>query len=396
MTQRVRKKDDISTVDAVFVGSDQVYITASVQDRNITAYEAGLSVYRQIAGLLAEKQLSVTQERLFGSLDAADAVKKARSEVLRDTALPADVPLTYIEGRPLWEKGFAGAQITAFRFPDEDAVRTIKENGVPKGRSWKIDGATYIMLQDLHGRDTSRADRSIETARMFERAEKLLRAQGASYKNVVRTWIYLSDILDWYTDFNTVRNRAYREMGLLPGEGAKEPAEQIYLPASTGIEGDNPHEAAAVMDLLALIPREGTTLEVAQRSGVKQRSPFRYRSAFSRAMSIHEREKTHVLVSGTAAIDDRGFSLYEGDTRSQILKTAEIVNALIAEEGASMRDICTATIFLKKGEDLPIYRKVAAEAGLADLPAVYVIADVCRDELLFELDATVSMRNGAL
>jgi len=37
---------------------------------------------------------------------------------------------------------------------------------------------------------------------------------------------------------------------------------------------------------------------------------------------------------------------------------------------------------------------VAAELGLSDMPAVYVLADVCRDELLFELDAAVSLENG--
>ena len=36
---------------------------------------------------------------------------------------------------------------------------------------------------------------------------------------------------------------------------------------------------------------------------------------------------------------------------------------------------------------------MAAERGLEDLPAVCVVADVCRDELLFEMDAEAAFNN---
>ena len=36
---------------------------------------------------------------------------------------------------------------------------------------------------------------------------------------------------------------------------------------------------------------------------------------------------------------------------------------------------------------------MANEYGLTDMPAVCVIADVCPDELLFELDAVVAVWN---
>ena len=53
----------------------------------------------------------------------------------------------------------------------------------------------------------------------------------------------------------------------------------------------------------------------------------------------------------------------------------------------SAQDICAATVFIKNGNDAEITRRVIAERGLDGLPAVYVVADVCRDELLFEIDA---------
>ena len=83
---------------------------------------------------------------------------------------------------------------------------------------------------------------------MLERAERILRENGASYKDVVRTWFYLSDILGWYAAFNKVRNEKYGEFGIMPGPGDRE----LLLPASTGIQGETPSGAACAMDLIAV------------------------------------------------------------------------------------------------------------------------------------------------
>ena len=84
---------------------------------------------------------------------------------------------------------------------------------------------------------------------MFERAERILSDNGASYKNVVRTWLYLSEILAWYPDFNKARSEKYGESGIMPGPGDT----TLLLPASTGIGADTPSGAAVSMDLLAVV-----------------------------------------------------------------------------------------------------------------------------------------------
>ena len=249
------------------------------------------------------------------------------------------------------------------------------------------------MLQNMNGfSEGQKNDRREQTKRMFDRTLKLLRKEGASFKNVVRTWIYLSDILEWYGDFNVERNAKFQEFGLLHNDSdEKSQAENIYLPASTGIFGYNPLGAANAMDVFAVIPQNENAMIIEPTSGLKQKSPYRYGSAFSRAMNVKESDVTYILLSGTAAIDDQGNSLYPGDTCAQIKKTFEIVEALISKEGASLDDICKATVFLKRSEDHSIYLKTVSELGLENLPAVCVVADVCRDDLLFELDAGVAL-----
>lgn len=92
-------------------------------------------------------------------------------------------------------------------------------------------------------------------------------------------------------------------------------------------------------------------------------------------------------VSGTAAIDGRGRSLYPDDIRSQIACTLDTVEALLEAAGCRLRDIAAATVFVKNPGDAAVFDRMADRRGLEPFPAVTVVADICRTELLFEIDA---------
>jgi enamine deaminase RidA (YjgF/YER057c/UK114 family) len=272
----------------------------------------------------------------------------------------------------------------------ETRVRTILDLGIPKGRAWNRNGATFLTLQNVDGENINgikRTDRKFQSEAMFHQAERILRAEGASYQDVVRTWIYISDILDWYNDFNTVRNHCYSDYGFLGNTKSKLQAEQIYLPASTGIEGKNPSGLPVTMDVFAINRSPGSVIQVYPLYGVKQRSPFRYGSAFSRATVVKEPVSKLILVSGTASIDEQGKSMFIGDSAAQIRQTLNVVSELIASENATLQDLCEATVFIKRKEDFTVFQEVIKDMGVNNIPSVNVLADVCRDELLFELDA---------
>jgi enamine deaminase RidA (YjgF/YER057c/UK114 family) len=231
-----------------------------------------------------------------------------------------------------------------------------------------------------------KASRALQARFMIERAERILREQGAAYRNVVRTWFYLSDILSWYGEFNKVRNQKYGEFGIMPGPGDT----QLLLPASTGIRGETATGAACAMDLIAVTAEDGVVPEMLKLTNPVQLDAFRYGSAFSRAAVIYD---NLVEVSGTAAIDSHGVSLLPGDIQGQIECTLHKIETLLSQKDLSLNDICSATVFVKHPHDAEIFYRMAATRGLEDLPAVCVVADVCRDELLFEIDAEATIKN---
>jgi enamine deaminase RidA (YjgF/YER057c/UK114 family) len=218
---------------------------------------------------------------------------------------------------------------------------------------------------------------------MIRQADRILRGCGTSCRNVVRTWFYLPEILEWYAEFNAARTAQYQEFGVLP-EGDAPPA---YLPASTAIGGELASAPAGGMDLLAVVPTGGGELSVRRLRNPAQEEAYRYGSAFVRGAVICGPTECLIEVSGTAAVDEAGRSLHPGNARAQISCTLQKVAILLAEVGAELKDIGAATVFVKRAEVATMFREVLADLGLDRFPSVCVVADVCRPELLFELDA---------
>jgi enamine deaminase RidA (YjgF/YER057c/UK114 family) len=381
------------TVFVTPAGAGQAYVAAGVSGVDTPPAATARKAYELIASVLASEGMHVVHERLFGSISARQDVMHARREVLDAGGLDHVGPPTYIQGGPCGGEGLAGVLIQAVR-PSRDAdVREVLDaEGNHAGYRWTRNGARFIVLQNVHGAEAGNGEgwRRRHAASMFEKASAILQANGSSYRGVLRTWIYLSGLLDWYGEFNAVRNDLYGRLGLMPKLDARDARDRILLPASTGIEGHNPANASCAMDVLALADPACEYPQVEQLTNSRQEDAFRYGSAFSRAAFVGETDLKSVSISGTAAIDERGRSCHRGDLPAQINLTLDSIQELIGQKGLSLGDICEACVFFKNGDEQAVaeFRRIAARRGLADIPAIHIHADVCRDDLLFEIDGT--------
>jgi 2-iminobutanoate/2-iminopropanoate deaminase len=98
-------------------------------------------------------------------------------------------------------------------------------------RGMRIDLGQFVLLLisgtasiDEQGRTVHVGDLRAQTRRTFDNITNLLAAEGATWKDIVRTTCYLRDIERDYKAFNEERTAFYNEQGLNP------------LPASTGIQ----------------------------------------------------------------------------------------------------------------------------------------------------------------
>jgi enamine deaminase RidA (YjgF/YER057c/UK114 family) len=204
---------------------------------------------------------------------------------------------------------------------------------------------------------------------------------GVEYSHVVRTWIYLRRILDWYGEFNRLRTARYDDWLPAGRDGSR------TFPASTGIQGHSGTEEC-LMELLALDAAEGSQVKARPvlASG-RQGNPLGYGVSFSRAMALELDGLTTLFVSGTASLDRQGCTLHRDQPEQQYLESLLGLAAVLESQGGSLDDVCSATLFCKNADVYRSCLEVSKLLQLPELPVVPVLADVCRADLLLELEA---------
>ena len=110
-----------------------------------------------------------------------------------------------------------------------EAFDYARPSSFSRGLRIDLNGLVILLISgtasvDEDGKSVHIGDVPAQCRRTFVNITKLLEAEGATWKNVVRTTCYLRDIDRDYEEFNEERTRFYAEQELDP------------LPASTGIQ----------------------------------------------------------------------------------------------------------------------------------------------------------------
>ena len=236
----------------------------------------------------------------------------------------------------------------------------------------------YVLLKGV-APDNSLSSPYEQTLSAFERLERELEAAGMTFSNVVRTWIYADKILDWYADFNKARNAFFTSRGVY----------DRYVPASTGIGWTNALGAKLVLGAFAVSSKSPGSVEFEALPSPLQCPALEYGSSFSRAAEVRTPGWKRVIVSGTASIKPNSHEVaHVGDIDAQIECTMNAVDAIYRSRGMSLKDVSGALIYLKEER----YRE-NWERWLdahSEYPRAYsraIVADVCRDEWLFEIES---------
>jgi enamine deaminase RidA (YjgF/YER057c/UK114 family) len=111
-----------------------------------------------------------------------------------------------------------------------------------------------------------------------------------------------------------------------------------------------------------------------------------YGSSFSRAVEFSTPELRRLYVSGTASIRPDGRTAHPTDVRAQVELTMEVVEALLGSRGMTWKHCVRAIGYFKHMADAGAFEAWRAARGVGPLPVVLAKSDVCRNDLLFELE----------
>jgi enamine deaminase RidA (YjgF/YER057c/UK114 family) len=112
---------------------------------------------------------------------------------------------------------------------------------------------------------------------------------------------------------------------------------------------------------------------------------YEYGVSFERGTYIDYGDRRHVLISGTASINNKGEIMYPGDVRQQTRRLWENVEALLAEAGCTYDEAQQMIVYLRDIADYSVVKTLFDER-FPDKPKVFVNAPVCRSGWLVEME----------
>lgn len=219
----------------------------------------------------------------------------------------------------------------------------------------------------------------------------LAEVRGSSHPYMVRIWNYLDAINDGHGD-----DERYRRF-CLGRAAAVDATFNAPPPAATAIGHALPIGRVQVIALCSSTP--GLALENPRQMPAWQypRDYGPVSPGFSRGALIGNGASARLLASGTASIVGH-HSLHPGDVRAQVREALANLAGLLEEAAtdSSLRFSPAAPeamrVYLRRPDDLAAVQAEMANADIAADAVVYLHGDVCRRELLVELEAVFAPR----
>ena len=232
----------------------------------------------------------------------------------------------------------------------------------------------------------------------FSSLEMLLSKTGFSLGDIIRQWNYIEGILQYdgphqhYQIFNEIRAKFY-------GDHFKEKG----YPAGTGI---GIKRGGIIVEYIAVSDSETKTIPI---NNPRQVPAYQYSQDVLKGQSINkvkatpkfERgrylsvlDKEILFVSGTAAISGEQV-IYPDNSSLQTLYTIDTIDELISKNNLNKKGIRAGKssfdylrIYMKDRNDfLRIWEVCQKRYG--DVPCVWIQADICRNELLVEIEGYI-------
>ena len=147
----------------------------------------------------------------------------------------------------------------------------------------------------------------------------------------------------------------------------------------------NPSSAALVAEVIAMKP-VSDNVKIEKIGSPLQCPATDYKSSFSRAVEVGFFGHRRLYVSGTASIDADGNTVHLGDVKKQIDRTMEVVKAILDSRGMDWNDASRAIAYFPDLSNAGLLEDYLKEHSITDLPMAIAHGDICRDDLLFEIE----------
>ncbi|MBR6655154.1 MAG: hypothetical protein IKL20_00935 [Alistipes sp.] len=320
-----------------------------------------------------------------------DNIKSATVEVLGRR-----VPVTLIPQYLLPNGGFS---LHIYTLDSPATIRFEEQEGVCCGVI-NSDADEMLFVEGIPSSNFA-ASVKVQGEEVFAKLANLLSTYGFEVDDIVRQWNYIGNIVACregkqnYQEFNDARSHYYAKGSWKNG-----------YPAATGI-GSNDGIVVGGIAFKAKGATKGifpidNPLQVAAHVYSKQvliddgENAVKSTPKFERAKLIETKDGPYCFVSGTAAIRGEA-SVDANSAKMQTIRTIENIEHLVSKEnlvrfGCNPYDLqyTFLHVFVKNAGDYDEVRAVVEER-CPNVKALYSVADVCRSELLVEIEGILTL-----
>lgn len=203
--------------------------------------------------------------------------------------------------------------------------------------------------------------------------------------NCIRTWLFVNDVDVNYAGVVAARNKVFFTQGL---------TEDTHYIASTGIGGRacNP-QVMTQMDNYAIAGIKKEQVHYLYAPTHLNRTSD-YGVSFERGTYIDYADRRHVIISGTASINNKGQIEHPKDIVKQTHRMWDNVEALLQEAGSSYEDVGVMIVYLRDVADYAIVNRMFDER-FPHHPRIIVHAPVCRAGWLIEMECMAVKKQDA-
>ena len=324
-------------------------------------------------------RIYMTEDRLPGLPEFAGARYVLKRYFLSDSTNQnplmredGDVPISTIQQQPL-----DGSKVAVWLYLVSDTQLSHEHGALVS----EHNGYRHIWRM---GMTCTEGDSAQQTETILKEYEDMLHQFGATLAdNCLRTWFFVRDVDTQYAGLVRARRENFIREGLTP---------QTHYIASTGI-GGSPAETKALVQMGTYAI---TGMEPSQQRYLYARThlnpTYEYGVTFERGTRIEYGDRSHILISGTASINNRGEVLHVGDIVKQTERMWENVEMLLREGDMSFDDVMHLVVYLRDTADYELVADMFRQR-FPNIPTVITLAPVCRPTWLIEMECMAVRSN---
>ena len=260
-------------------------------------------------------------------------------------------------------------------------------------------------MKEIHAVGLSASDLTEGTGEQanaaFGQMKAILQKEELEFSDIVRQWNYIEDIVGVksenqgleqnYQQFNDIRSKYYNSDTFKNG-----------YPAATGI---GMKVGGVILDFVAFSPANNISIhpvknphqidahQYSEQVLVGGDSAQKTTPKFERAKVVSNNTVNEVFISGTAAILGQE-SINQQEIADQTYTTIQNINNLISFDNLKTNGVKIGEksitpsyfrIYVKDSKDIPMVKKICNEY-IGQVPALYLESDICRDNLVVEIE----------